>query len=275
MIQESDPLEAATQTPGWMAIESRLWVYETQPCCPGRPPPRQVTLADAIAACEDPGDHLKVVNSGLNSLIRFGRETPPQFAAEELKAAVTAGNRRDLKTMVHANGRLPVDLALKAGCHSLEHGFFMGRENLERMAEFQTTWVPTAFTMQAYAEELDPSSREAQTARKNLDHQLEQIGLAGRLGVPMAVGTDCGSLGVHHGQALREEMRMLMLAGLSLERAVQAASFNGACLLGLEQELGRLLPGLPASFIAVEAGPSSLPDSLASLQGIFLRGNRL
>ena len=105
----------------------------------GRPPPRQASLADAIAACKDPADHLKIVNSGLNSLVRFGKETAPQFTAEELKAAVTAGDRCGLRTMVHANGRLPVELALTSGCHSLEHGFFMGRDNLERMAAAQTS----------------------------------------------------------------------------------------------------------------------------------------
>ena len=95
-------------------------------------------------------DHIKIVNSGLNSLVRFGNETPPQFDVMELKEAVKIGKRFGRKTMVHANGKKPVEVALKAGCHSIEHGFFMGQENLKRMAEKQIFWVPTAVTMKAY-----------------------------------------------------------------------------------------------------------------------------
>ncbi|AQV01094.1 hypothetical protein [Desulfococcus multivorans] len=53
--------------------------------------------------------------------------------------------------MVHCNGETPVAIAVEAGCDSVEHGFFMGEENLRRMADMGTVWVPTAVTMKAYA----------------------------------------------------------------------------------------------------------------------------
>ncbi len=176
--------------------------------------------------------------------------------------------------MVHANGRIPVRQALEAGCRSVEHGFFMGRENLERMAGLPVTWVPTAFTMQAYAATLEPGARQSETARKTLDHQLEQMALARRLGVTAAAGTDCGSLGVHHGKALKEEIRMFRTAGYSVEEALQCASGNGARLLDLEDELGTLVPGMPATFLAVEAAPDDLPDALDCLEGVYIRGRK-
>jgi hypothetical protein len=36
-------------------------------------------------------DHIKIVNSGLNSLLHFGKETSPQFDVMELRDAVTIG----------------------------------------------------------------------------------------------------------------------------------------------------------------------------------------
>jgi hypothetical protein len=39
----------------------------------------------------------------------------------------------------------------------------------------------------------------------------------------MAVGTDAGSPGVHHGEAVREEIESLVVAGLGLDEAVQCA----------------------------------------------------
>jgi imidazolonepropionase-like amidohydrolase len=232
----------------------------------GRSPSPDETLAQAISREAGlPGytrpDHIKVVNSGVNSLLCFGKETLPQFSLEELSQAVCEAGRRQLKVMAHANGRLPVQIAIEAGCHSIEHGFFMGAENLARMRDRQTVWVPTAFTMRAYAAHLAPSSREAGTARRNLAHQMNQLRMAREIGVPVALGTDAGSLGVHHGISVREELRILLEAGYTLPEAVQCATKTGAGLLGI-RDTGILSPGMAASWIAVKGGPSGLPASL-------------
>lgn len=219
-------------------------------------------------------DHVKIVNSGLNSLVCFGRETPPQFQLGELRAAVGVAHRRGLKVMVHANGALPVGLALAAGCDSIEHGFFMGAENLAKMAAGAVVWVPTAVTMQAYARTLDPASREARGALRNLEHQVVQLQSARGLGVTVAAGTDAGSLGVHHGRALHEEMALLMTAGFSVEQAVRCATVNGARLLGLPHG-GSIEPGAPATFIVVTGSPRELPASLGQVAACFSDGVRL
>jgi imidazolonepropionase-like amidohydrolase len=232
----------------------------------GRSPSQGETLVQAI--CRETRlpdysrpDHIKVVNSGVNSLLCFGKESLPQFSLEELTQAVGEAGRQQLKVMAHANGKLPVQIAIEAGCHSIEHGFFMGIENLARMRDRQTVWVPTAFTMRAYATHLSPSSREADTALRNLTHQMDQLRMARDLGVPVAMGTDSGSLGVHHGISAREELRILLEAGYTIPEAVQCATKAGAGLLGIT-DTGTLKPGMPASWIAVKGSPSGLPDSL-------------
>jgi imidazolonepropionase-like amidohydrolase len=235
----------------------------------GRSPAPGETLAEAIRREDGQSeytrpDHIKVVNSGVNSLLSFGKETLPQFSLEALTQAVGEARCRQLKVMVHANGRLPVQIAIEAGCHSIEHGFFMGPENLARMRDRQTIWVPTAFTMRAYAAHLTPSSREAITARRNLYHQMDQLRMARELGVPVAVGTDAGSLGVHHGISVREELRILLEAGYTLPEAVQCATNTGALLLEIT-DMGTLTHGMSASWIAVKGNPSGLPDSLEKL----------
>jgi imidazolonepropionase-like amidohydrolase len=126
--------------------------------------------------------------------------------------------------------------------------------------------------MKAYSEQLESGSREALTAGMNLDHQLEQLARAREQGVPVAVGTDGGSLGVHHGRAFVEELKLLMEAGYSLESAIRCASLNGALLLNLEDELGCLKPGMPASFVVTRGGPVCLPDALKHPYSVFIRG---
>ncbi|MBN2126639.1 MAG: amidohydrolase family protein [Deltaproteobacteria bacterium] len=241
----------------------------------GRPPLEGKGLPRSIREGHGETDHVKIVNSGLNSLTVFARETPPQFGAEDLRGAVAQASVLGLRVMVHANGREPVRLAVDAGCHSIEHGFFMGEENLMRMRDRGTAWVPTACTMAAYARSLPRGGRESDTAKQNLEHQIGQIARARDLGVPVAAGTDAGSLGVHHGSSLMEEIRLLVVAGFSLEEAVQCATSQGADLLGLGEEMGRLVPGMPATFIALKGGPESLCGESTGLPRVFLHGREL
>ncbi len=229
------------------------------------------TLAEAILkSLNKPGfrpDHVKIVNSGLNSLTLFGKETPPQFSTAEMTSAIVCARKMGLPVMVHANGTLPVRIAVESGCSSIEHGFFMGRDNLERLADKQITWVPTAVTMDAYSNCLSSGSIEADMARRNLDHQISQIELAGKLGVPVALGTDSGSMGVFHGDSAKQELKLLLQAGFSVSKAVQCASQTGARLLGIPN-LGSIQPGKQASFTVIQGSPDQLAACLHTLKGL-------
>jgi imidazolonepropionase-like amidohydrolase len=232
------------------------------------------SLAESILQEEEGIDHIKIVNSGLNSLTEFARETAPQFDSAELKAAVKAARKCGFKTMVHANGKLPVKIAINAGCDSIEHGFFMGKENLNRLAERGTTWVPTAFTMKALGDRMKRKGADTDVVLKNLEHQIQQIQAAREIGVQIALGTDAGSAGVAHGQAVIEEMRILMDAGYPIEEIVKCAARSGALLLGLTRA-GRLKKNMPATFIAVKGAPSQLPESLNQIKAIYIKGNEI
>ena len=245
----------------------------------GIPVEAGMTLAQSAFGTDTQRDHLKLVNSGLNSLTQFGVESPPQFNEKELAAAVAAARKSGQPTMVHANGCLPVKLAVEAGCASIEHGFFMGRQNMQRMADHGVVWVPTAVTMKAYGDYLknqghrsDPSF--ADVSRKNLEHQLEQIATARQLGVSLAVGTDAGSPGVHHGRSLKEEIQLFVLAGFSVEGAIRCASRNGALLMGLP-ERGAIAPGMQADFLAVKASPKQVPDALHQITHRVVKGRAI
>lgn len=115
----------------------------------GHHPKENQPLDAAYAKNKDNIDHVKVIHTGPNSLKHFARETPPQFSLDELERLTNQAIQNGQKVMVHANGSIPVRQALEAGCHSVEHGYFMGNENIQRMAETRTTWVPTLFAMQA------------------------------------------------------------------------------------------------------------------------------
>jgi imidazolonepropionase-like amidohydrolase len=238
----------------------------------GRSPESGLGLAQAIRREPDPADHIKIVNSGLNSLTEYGRQSSPQFDLEEMSAAVRAAAERGLPVMAHANGEAPVRIAVLAGCRSVEHGFFMGRENLARLAERGVTWVPTAVTMLAYARHFRQIGKNPDVARRTLDHQLEQLAMARRLGVEVALGTDSGSPGVLHGEGVVEELSLLVQAGFGLEEAIGCASRSGAKLIGAD--FGRLQMGRPATFVAVNGEPRGLLRELKNVREVFIDGVR-
>jgi len=239
----------------------------------GRPPVEGLQLGASILRDESPCDLVKIINSGVNSLTEFGRRTAPQFSQEEMISAVQTCVRKGLPVMVHANGEEPVRIAVTAGCGSVEHGFFMGTENLERMAEQGVIWVPTVAPMHGFARNPEPSDRRAQVARRTVDHQLEQLHQARLLNVTVALGTDSGSPGVDHGSAVVEEMKLLMAAGFSLAETIRCASCNGAGLTG--GGFGLLAPGRPATFAVVPGAPSELPDSLKHVRAVYVDGQQV
>lgn len=219
-------------------------------------------------------DHIKIINSGLNSLNHYGKETNPQFTITELRKTVQEAGNLGLKIMVHANGKIPVQIAVDAGCDSIEHGYFMGRKNLKKMADNQIFWVPTVAPMKAIAGDPNTTPLQKKVALKNYNHQLKQLNLGAAYGIPIALGTDAGSPGVHHGRALIEEMSIMKEAGFSIEKIIKWASFNNAKLLGLDH-MGHLGAGQPASFIVVKGDNSELPKSLIKIEAIYVNGVRL
>lgn len=240
----------------------------------GRHPQGGVTFLESYLQENDSIDNVKIINSDINSLVEFGKESGPQFALDELKNIVDEAHQRGQKVMVHANGRIPVQNALEAGCDSVEHGFFMGKANLRRLAESETFWVPTVVAMKVLGERggLNGPVVDRNVVEKTLEHQLKQLKLAREYGVKVAIGTDSGSWGVIHGESMVEELRLFMKAGYSLAEALECATANGAQLLGISDIMGHLAVGKPANFIVARATPAMLRRKLAYLEGIYLGG---
>ena len=217
-------------------------------------------FAHGVLAVRDAGDR-----PGL--LQRYAEEQGPANAPPVVISA--AGQEVCAGGIVHANGREPVRTAIAAGCHAIVAGCGMGRDNLERLAAKGIVLIPTLRAMKARAEQAeDPPARKG--AERTLAQQLEQVALARELGVTVALGTDSGSPGILHGEAVVEEMKLLIRAGLSLSGAIRCATANGAALLGLVR--GRIAVGRPADFLVARGTPAQLPRKFSYLEGIWLGG---
>jgi imidazolonepropionase-like amidohydrolase len=218
-------------------------------------------------------DHVKIINSGLNSLTEFKKETPPQFSLQALKAVCETARAAGVPVMVHANGKEAVASALAAGCQSIEHGYFMGRENLKRIASAQVTWVPTVIPIKRFTESIKQGSIEADIAQRTLDDQLEQLHWAREYGVPVAVGTDAGCPGVAHGHSFSDELKLFADAGFTVEEIIQCATQKSSQLMNTN-EFGAIEAGMPATFLAIKGTPNYLLTRLPKIDLMFTNGER-
>ncbi len=234
--------------------------------------PEEGRLADTFKAGAHNGDHLKIINSGINSLKHFGRQAPPQFSASDLEQTVQAAVAKGLSVMVHANGRQPVKEAIAAGCTSIEHGYFMGSDNLERLAEKEVVWVPTVCPMAAVSAYLKACGQNDDVARRTMEHQLDQLRRARELGVVTATGTDAGSIGVLHGVSIAWELELFAEAGYRIEDAIACSSVNGQRLIKSDHT-GLIEEGVGVDMAAVSGSPKELLSSLKKARLTPFRGH--
>ena len=192
------------------------------------------------------GGVLSVAKSGMN----------PQFTSEELQAIVATARDYGFKVAVHAHGKEGMERAIKAGVDSVEHGTYMDKETMALMKKHGTYYVPTISAGKWVQDKAKIDGFFPELVRPKaatIGPLIQQtFAQAYQAGVKIAFGTDAG-VGAH-GENWREFVYMTE-AGMPAMAAIQAATIEGAKLLGVEQELGSIRVGKIADIIAVPGDP--------------------
>jgi imidazolonepropionase-like amidohydrolase len=201
-------------------------------------------------------DVIKITSTGgvlSNTAAGLGQ----QFTDAELAAIVEVAHRMGRKVTAHAHGADGINAFLRAGGDSIEHGTYLDDEGIRLMRETGAWLVPTLMAgdyVARVASGPDNFFTPAQTA-KALEagpRMLDMAGRAHRGRVRIAFGTDSG-VSAHGDNA--GEFVLLVRAGLTPLEAIQTATVNAAEHLGISDQAGRLLPGMPADLIAVYGDP--------------------
>jgi imidazolonepropionase-like amidohydrolase len=83
-------------------------------------------------------------------------------------------------------------------------------------------------------------------------------------------GTDAAVF--EHGRNAEEFRLLVDLVGMSPAEAIASATVAAARLLGLENEIGRIQPGMSADIIAVEGDPLQDIGVLQRVRFVIVRG---
>lgn len=201
-------------------------------------------------------DEIKLILTGIIDFDAGAVTDEPQFALEEARLVVETARACGRQTFAHCSGAKGLEIAVEARVDSIEHGFFMQRGFLERMADRGIAWTPTFCPVHfqwARPEAVGWSAGTVQNLRRILDDHARHLRLAQELGVRLLLGTDAGSMGVEHGHAVCEEIDRFLDAGLSLEHVLAAATANPRRYFGFEH--ATLARGAPFDALLLDASP--------------------
>jgi len=163
---------------------------------------REEFLSLLDEAEEKEADFIKIMFSGLMDFEIAGKLSCPPLEYEEMAELTALSHERGFQVMVHVNGNEAIDNALKAGVDSIEHGNFMRKDTLLRLADSGAVWVPT---MAPAANIIHAGRFPAAALQEITDRQSESIAFAAAHGALIAPGSDAGAWLVPHADGTRDE----------------------------------------------------------------------
>jgi imidazolonepropionase-like amidohydrolase len=188
-----------------------------------------------------------------------------QYTLEEVRAVVYEAAARGKPVAAHAEGLEGIKLALEAGVHSIEHGWFLDEGCIEQMVRQGTWWVPTlalvplANQRRKAGQGSVASGSAAVEAKDDLVYQMQQAQRplwrqARERGVRIAFGTD-QSTRLLTGENLVELGFMVDELGMTPMEAIRTATSVAAECLGLNGEVGTLEAGKLADLAVTDVDP--------------------
>jgi imidazolonepropionase-like amidohydrolase len=173
------------------------------------------------------------------------------FTDEEMKAMVDESHRLGHRVAAHAMGRDGIDAALKAGVDSIEHGYGLDEELMDRMVKQGTYWCPTIYVGVYVAEGRAAAGAPIWLAMRDLE--AKAFGIALRKGVKIAFGTDVGGFAWTVNAA--KEFNYMVRYGMTPMQAIQSATIVAADLLERPNDMGAIEAGKYADIVAVTGDP--------------------
>ncbi|HEX6264476.1 MAG TPA: amidohydrolase family protein [Actinomycetota bacterium] len=199
-------------------------------------------------------DFIKVIATG--AVLTSGTNPgEPELTEEEIRAAVEEAEARGTHVAAHAHGAEGAKRAIRAGVRSIEHGCLIDDETIDLMLERGTYLVCDMFDGDWMLQEgprLGYSDEVMRKTEMTNDAQRENFSKAVKAGVRIAFGTDSGIY--PHGMNARN-LAFHVRFGQTPMEAIRSATLDAAELLGWDDRVGSLRPGLFADLIAVDGDP--------------------
>jgi imidazolonepropionase-like amidohydrolase len=195
----------------------------------------------------------------------------PAWDAATLSAAVEAAHAAGARVATHVFGEESVDILVRAGVDSVEHGTGLSLELVDLMAARGTALVPTMINVRALVEvaerAIDKFPGYARHMRALSEGFPAVVRAAVEAGVPVYVGSDAGG-GIEHGLAAQEMLLLHSDAGMAPVDVLRAGSWGAREWLGFPG----LVEGGLADLVVYDTDPREDLRALLAPRHVILRG---
>jgi imidazolonepropionase-like amidohydrolase len=194
----------------------------------------------------------------------------PSWDPATMTAAVEAAHAAGARAAVHTFSEEGVDVMVRAGVDSVEHGTGLSLDLIDEMARRGTALVPTMINIRTFGGIADKARDKFAGYADHMialrDRFPEVVRAAHEAGVPIYIGTDAGG-GIRHG-LVAEEMLIMEEAGLPAADILAGASWKARAWLGFPG----LVEGGLADLIVYQEDPRRTLAVTRHPSRIVLRG---
>jgi imidazolonepropionase-like amidohydrolase len=198
-----------------------------------------------------------------------------QTTREEAEACFAEARRLGRTTAAHAMGPDAIANVTAAGVDTVEHGWYLDEQSCRQLIEARTTLVPTLSNVLAIIHN-GPALHMPWADMMAADEPaiFERHTMAVELGVPIAMGSDCGGNESHlHGQNALE-LECFVRCGMAPLAAITAATRDAARVLRREDSLGTVEPGKLADLVVLDGDPlADIRLTRTGVVGVVQDGN--
>jgi imidazolonepropionase-like amidohydrolase len=225
-----------------------------------------------------------------------------------LRAVVDEAHAKKLPVAIHCGRAADVIDAVALGTDSVEHGSFVDAipdatiaemkakgiaydptlsvvEGFTNFAKGDTRLLKRSLVQQVTPKDLLDGTEKAATSeqfkglREGLSHYPMSMQTGGnnllkawRAGVMLVTGSDAGNFLVMHGPTVQHEIELWVAAGIPVDVALEAATYNAAKLLHVDHRIGTIEKGKEASLFIVDGNPLQDVRALSSISVVLMKG---
>jgi hypothetical protein len=206
--------------------------------------------------------------SGITAVRSFGDDPG---IVQKHSEAIQSGSKLGAELFIGDNTASPEPGAL-AALESLEAFQSKNPEPLDRALVRQ---VVVAKKLDEAKETLKAASASSPPAALLLDAAKAKLTAASKAGSQLTMGSGSGSPLLVHGPGLHRELELWVEAGISPAWALQAATYNAARELKVEDRIGRIREGLDATLLLIDGNPLEQIASTEHITLVFFKGERI
>jgi len=178
-----------------------------------------------------------------------------QYTLEEMQAIVDESHMHDRKVAAHAHGNEGIKRAILAGVDSIEHASFLDEEAIQMGIDTDTYFAIDIYNTEYTLERGEANGVPEENINKEREVgtiQRQSFTLAVEMGAKVVFATDSGVY--PHGDNGKQFARAVRF-GMTPTQAIQSATSLTADLLGWEDRVGEIAPGMYADIVAVSGDP--------------------